>query len=181
MKARAAATEATRSRIIDAAIEAFLTRWYDEVTLAEIAAPAGVSVQTVINHFGSKDDLFGACIDRIAEQVGSRRVQEPGDVVRAVESLVDDYEVSGDAVIRMLALEERFPAIAAGLERGRASHRDWVRRTIGGGPALPLLVVATDVYTWKLLRRDQGFSRARTAAAMTQMIEALLTNDERSG
>ncbi len=45
-------------------------------------------------------------------------------------------------------------------------HRDWVetifalRSSPGGEDLVDLLVVATDVYTWKLLRRDRGLLRA---------------------
>jgi hypothetical protein len=39
---------------------------------------------------------------------------------------------------------------------------------------VPELVVATDVYTWKLLRRDQGLSRDDTAAAVLRIVNALL-------
>jgi AcrR family transcriptional regulator len=181
MRARAAAAEATRERILEAAQAAFFAEWYDEVTLARIATGAGVSTQTVINHFGTKDAIFAASVDRISEKISARREgARPGQVGRAVELLVADYELTGDPTIRMLALEDRVPELATGIAVGRANHRDWVERMIGGGPLLPLLVVATDVYTWKLLRRDQGLSQARTAAAMTQMIDALLEG-ERSG
>jgi hypothetical protein len=35
------------------------------------------------------------------------------------------------------------------------------------------LSAATDVTTWKYLRRDHGLSRARTAAVLQELIEAL--------
>jgi hypothetical protein len=35
------------------------------------------------------------------------------------------------------------------------------------------LVVATDVFTWKLLRRDTGLGRRQTAVAMRELVEAL--------
>ena len=38
-----------------AAADAFLEHWYDDVTLASVAKRAGVSGQTVINHFGGKE------------------------------------------------------------------------------------------------------------------------------
>ena len=41
------------------------------------------------------------------------------------------------------------------------------------------LIVATDVYTWKLLRRDQGLSRERTAAAIRHMVQAILDRRQR--
>ena len=37
-----------------------------------------------------------------------------------------------------------------------------------------LLVVATDVYTWKLLRRDRGLGRDRTERRMRLLVDRLL-------
>ena len=37
-----------------------------------------------------------------------------------------------------------------------------------------LLVVATDVYTWKLLRRDRRLSVARTRERMEALVRAVL-------
>jgi predicted acylesterase/phospholipase RssA len=42
--------------------------------------------------------------------------------------------------------------------------------------ALDLLVVATDVYTWKLLRLDRGHSRAATERLMRTLVEAVLAS-----
>ena len=67
---------------------------------------------------------------------------------------------------------------------GRAVHRRWVREVFGpllppAGPdrdeVLDLLVVATDVYTWKLLRRDRGLSAPRTRARTEALVRAVLT------
>jgi hypothetical protein len=83
----------------------------------------------------------------------------------------------------MLAQEQSDATIRTITEGGRAMHRAWV--TDAFAPYLPdgdedrealtdLLAVATDVYTWKQLRRDRGFSRARTEARMNQLVRALL-------
>src|SRR5215212_3567115 len=135
MDLRAAAAGATRERILDTAAEAFLEHWYDDVTIASVAKHAGVSGQTVLNHFGGKAQL-------------------------------EDYETAGDTIVRLLALEEKVPSRQPLLARGRESHREWVE-TMFQAPALtPELVVATDVYTWKLLRREQGLSRDETVASI---------------
>ena len=181
MELRAAAAEATHERILVAAQEAFLERWYDEVTLAEVARRAGVSGQTVINHFGGKEQLLAAAQDRFEQGVMERRYSPaPGDVEQIVDVLLDDYEVTGDSVIRLLALEEKVPALSSKLARGRKGHRDWVE-TMFKAPAnlVPELIVATDVYTWKLLRRDQGLSREETAAAIRHMVQAILDRRQR--
>jgi AcrR family transcriptional regulator len=176
MELRAAAAEATRGRILEAAFEAFLENWYDDVTIASVARRAGVSGQTVLNHFHSKEGLFTAVHERFGQEVVGRRYRpEPGDVHGAVEALVEDYEVTGDAVVRFLALEEKVASVRPALEIGRKGHREWVETMFQAPPELtPELVVATDVYTWKLLRRDQGLTRDQTVASILKIVEALL-------
>jgi AcrR family transcriptional regulator len=175
MELRSAAADATRERILVAAAEVFLERWYDDVTLAELAKRAGVSGQTVINHYGGKEQLAAAAYDYLGQQITLRRyTPEPGDVEGAVEALVEDYEVTGDAVIRMLALEEKFATLGPLLKRGRKGHREWVETMFEAPELTHELIVATDVYSWKLLRRDQGLSRERTSAAIRHMVQAIL-------
>ena len=175
MGLRAAAADATRERILTAAADAFLERWYDDVTLAEVAKRAGVSGQTVINHFGGKEQLATAAHRWLSEQITTRRyIPEPGDAPAAVEAVVDDYETTGDAVVRLLALEERVRSLRPLLARGREGHRRWVEEMFRAPELMAELVVATDVYTWKLLRRDQGLSRDETVAAMLRIVQALL-------
>jgi AcrR family transcriptional regulator len=175
MELRAAATEATRERILAAAGELFLEHWYDDVTLARVARRAGVSAQTVINHFGGKEGLFAGVQERFGREVVSRRYSAtPGDVDSVVAALMSDYEITGDAVIRLLALEEKVPSVAPMLAAGRKGHREWVEAMFDAPGAVPELVVATDVYTWKLLRRDQGLSRKKTAASIRRLIQCIL-------
>jgi AcrR family transcriptional regulator len=175
MELRAAAAEATHERILEAAADAFLEHWYDDVTVASVAERAGVSGQTVVNHFGGKEQLASAAFDRLAEQIVAKRYSPaPGDVRALVEALLDDYETTGDAVVRMLALEEKVPSLQPLLAGGRKSHRRWVEEMFLAPELVPELVVATDVYTWKLLRRDQGLSRDETVASILKIIEALL-------
>jgi AcrR family transcriptional regulator len=52
-------------RLTDAAIEAFQTRSYGEVTISEIAEAAGVAKGSVYRHFASKEDVFTAAIERV--------------------------------------------------------------------------------------------------------------------
>ena len=47
----------TRQQIADEAMRLFVTRGFDHVTVAEIAAAAGVSQKTVFNYFPTKEDL----------------------------------------------------------------------------------------------------------------------------
>ena len=184
MATRAAAVEATRERILDAACDAFLASWYDDVTLRNVAAAADVALQTVVNHFGTKEVLYGAAVERISDAIEVRRYDvEPGDVEGAVAVLIDDYDRTGDFALRTLAEEGRLAVVGPGLARGRRGHQDWVEhvfpRALKGlrGAArqrrLAQLVAVTDVYTWKLLRRDKGLSRDQTVVAVRELVEAL--------
>lgn len=55
MRARAESTARTRARILDAVIALSEERLALEIVLADVAERAGVSVQTVLRHFGSKE------------------------------------------------------------------------------------------------------------------------------
>jgi AcrR family transcriptional regulator len=175
MDARRAAAEATRERILQAATASFVNGWFDQVTIQSVASDAGVSGQTVLNHFGDKESLFAAASERLGEQIVSRRyVAEPGDVDAAVDALAHDYELTGDGVIRGLAVEERVPSIKPLMDKGRAGHRQWVEQMFGRPDLVLELIVATDVYSWKLLRRDQGLSQEETANSIRRTVKALL-------
>ena len=41
---------------------------------------------------------------------------------------------------------------------------------------IDLLVIATDVYSWKLLRRDAGLPRERTERSMRYLVDAILAS-----
>jgi AcrR family transcriptional regulator len=189
MQVRADAAQATRERIVGAMVELLLERWYDEVSLRDLAKAAGVALQTIVNHFSTKEGVLAATLEdpRLAAAFGGERYEvPPGDIRLAVEMLVDSYERAGDATIRLLALETRLPSLASLLAFGRDSHREWVQNTfptalrgLTGGERerrVVLLICATDVYTWKLLRRDQGLTRKQTTAAIVELVAALHTD-----
>jgi AcrR family transcriptional regulator len=184
MVARAEATAALRERILDATDQLFDECASDRFSLEDIAAGAGTTVQTVLRHFGSKDRLLWAAMVRGIDRVRDERMRAPiGDVPGAVRNLVDHYEGRGDLVLRWLAEEDRNPFIHEVTDRGRAFHREWVAQTfapqlgrVTGATRrrrLAQLVAITDVYMWKLLRRDQRLVRQQTQLALVELIEAL--------
>lgn len=69
----------TRSEIADAALGLFLERGFDCVTVAEVAAAAGVSEKTVFNYFPTKPELvFDADQDLIAGLLAAIRERPVG-------------------------------------------------------------------------------------------------------
>lgn len=51
-------TARTRARLLTAALDLFARQGYDETTVAQIAAVAGVTEMTFYRHFGSKEKLL---------------------------------------------------------------------------------------------------------------------------
>src|SRR5947207_13117615 len=185
--ARADGIRLTRERILDAVGEALTTRWYDELTFAALARAAGVSGPTLTNHFGDKRGLLAAYArERLSEKIsGLRYSVVPGDIPGAILVLVDDYEQSGDMIIRVLALEHRFPDLTEVLAVGRAGHRAWVTyifepylppRGRRREDAITRLVACTDVYAWQLLRRDLGQSRTATRNHLLATVDAVVAS-----
>jgi AcrR family transcriptional regulator len=183
MVVRAEAAQATRERLLDSAWRHFAERPFDDVRLSDVAADAGVSAQTLHNQFGTKEALFVAAWGwRMAPEGARRDAAAPGDIRAAVRVLYDSYDQDGDAVLRLLAQEERIAAVHEMAEAGRRWHRAWVERTFAGllegaTPArrerrIVKLVVATDLLVWKLLRREMGLGRRQAERIVTEMVDA---------
>ena len=68
------------------------------------------------------------------------------------------------------------------VEVARRVHREWVEEIFTPQRAgrrdreelVDLLVIATDVLTWKILRRDGGMSRGVTCDRMLRLVQAVL-------
>ena len=188
MTTRAQGVERTRERILGVARERFFSQLYDEVTLGEIASSAGVTQQTLLNHFSSKEGLALAVVEMVKPEIEALRSPvAAGDVPGAVRGLMREYEALGDAAVRLAAVAERLPALAPGLALARRTHTEWLDRVFD--PRLPTdgkarrrtlaaLYAATDVGTWKLLRRDLGHSRTETAAILRTLIEGVLPSSD---
>lgn len=184
MVARAEGVAATRDRIVQAALTLGLEQAYEDITLAAIARAAGVSHQTVLNHFGSKDQVAAAAAERLARDTAAARARaKPGDVAGALGVLVGEYERFGDANVRWALASERLGALAPLLDAARAGHQAWIEQIFSERlPATPsarqqaihALHAATDVYTWKLLRRDLRLSRETTERTMWHLVHGIL-------
>lgn len=180
MRARAEQTELTRRRILDATAAVAAEKPILAVALPDIAARAGVSVQTVLRQFGNRDGLFDATSEHVRADVIAELEAPPGDLDAIIEVLMAHYELRGDDVLMLLGQERWEPRAAEITDEGRRMHLAWVQKVFA--PCLPddaderegvidLLMVATDVYTWKILRRDRGLSIEETARRVRRMID----------
>ena len=79
-------SEEKRRKILDAAEAAFGHREFDEVLTDEIAAGAGVGKGTLYRHFPTKEELYGAALLRVFDELdaglGPPRPADEGSTVR---------------------------------------------------------------------------------------------------
>lgn len=191
MTARAAKAQATREHIRASAMQLYLQRSIDEFTLEAVAARSGTTVQTVLRAFGSKDELIYAALEDMAAGGVFLKPTPAGDIRAAVEAFFDIYESVGDLVMQRLNEERRRPALKATLDQGRENHRDGVQSVFApqleplSGAAraelLTMLVTLTDVYVWKLLRRDMRLGRPAAETIVRKMIIGAINQENTRG
>ena len=186
MTARAEAAERTRVAVLDAMVGLATSKLLVEITLEDVAAEAGVSVQTVLRRFGSRAGLVEEAYTHAVAAVDEERSTPVGDVPAAVAAIVEHYERRGDGVVLMLAQERSDATVRRFTDTGRRMHRTWVETVFaphlpGAGAArearVDLLAVVTDVYTWKQLRRDRGLDRTTTEQRIHTLVAAVTAQE----
>ncbi len=182
--ARAEAEEQTRAALIAAADEAFLSGPWERASLESIAQSAGVTKQTLLRHFGSKDGLLEQTLRVAMLEVEKQRLSAPThDIPGAIDNLLDHYEERGGRAMRSTNLDVGGP-LAELAEISRQFHYDWIdhafgrwlaRASLAERPRLRgALIAICDVQSWWILAHDLGLSRAEVRATLILCIRRLL-------
>ena len=169
----------TRQDILTAARKLFGERGYVATSIGDIAAEAGVAVQTIYSRLGSKRGMLMALIDRIDEESGvAERAAEllaartPAEVLGAEVRLTRAFqERCGDVIGALFAASAAEPELAEAVAEGRRRHREGARITVdriaelGGlradvarAQATGLLSVVLAHDGWRELVDGQGLS-----------------------
>lgn len=165
MSARADSAEATKRRILGAAISLLAERPAAEIRLEQVANRAEVSVQTILRLHGTRAGLLerarGEALRMLAPEHQDPR---PGNVPATVAWLFDRYESLGDlsGAHGREWFERQF---APQLARHPGARRQRV---------LNALQVACAIHTWRLLRRDLGLGRDESEATVRRLVTGSL-------
>ena len=116
---------ATQERILVAATELFLSRGYDNTTIAQVAEHAEVSRATVFWHFSDKESLFRECFNRLLEplRVSLARDQSALPPEKRLRENVELYQ-------RMVDLHRTDIDGAIGWAMQHPNFRDWLTKTL---------------------------------------------------
>jgi AcrR family transcriptional regulator len=178
--------EATRRRIVDAAVHLHTTAGPGATTISAVAARAGVQRHTVYAHFPETQDLFRAC-------KGLWMERNPFPDPSAWGAIADPWErldTALDAIYRYwAATADDLAAVMAGAEampEMQEARREWAE-ALGGVVAvlaeawperdrgrllISALRHAVALDTWRSLVRHGGLSHHEAVALMTALAAA---------
>ena len=182
---RAKAQERTREALIAAATDEFFEGNWLKTSLDSLSRRAGVTRQTLLRHFGSKDGLLMQSLMRGASQVRDQRWSTPTtDISGAVENVIEHYEEWGERSVRIGAWQRGPTVLALFANAARQIHYDWVEHAFAQWLELlddetrarrqAILIVLCDVQTWWVLSNDLGLPRREVHAILTDQIERAL-------
>jgi AcrR family transcriptional regulator len=178
--------EQNREAVLDALVALFHEGIYQPST-NDIAERAGISPRSVFRYFEDVDDLNRAAIER---QLSKARPLldvgvDPGTATRAkiarvVEARVHLYETIAPAARAARVSAHRHAVVAAQVDESRRYLRNQLRRLFAPelqdhrATRFPAIDALCAFETYELLRTDQGLSRAKIVAALTDALSALL-------
>jgi AcrR family transcriptional regulator len=87
MSKRAARGRATREQLIEVATRLFAENGYEDTSIEDVLAAAGVSRGALYHHFAGKDALFGAVVESVETRVMADLAAAAGDIPDVVERL----------------------------------------------------------------------------------------------
>ena len=121
---RAEQAEQTTARIVQAAVDLLSEGDASDLSMAEVAERAGVSVRTVYRSFAGKDELLDGVIGWINAHIGQLATSRP--------ETRQDFETTTAAVVEVIfQIEPLYRALFA-TAAGRASHQRTARTREAG-------------------------------------------------
>ena len=174
----------TREAIFAAAGALFGERGFDDVTVAEIADAANISVKTLFTYIGSKEELlFGGrptVLDAVVEAVRNRKLAQTPLVAagQALLAAVDDKDQDRniDAFLRMAASgpaarsrlralwDETEDALAVALATRKDGPRELAARRLTAAQIMVLVRTVTSTEVGDLLAKSADTDKQRQEA-----------------
>ena len=142
-------TDARREQLLAAGAELLGRRPYDEVSIEEIAAAAGVSKGLLYHYFPTKQDFVLAALERGQRELGELTAPDPdlppaeqlGASIDRFLDFVEEHEVAYTAIFRSRGGDD--PAIQEALESGRRERLDALIESLAAWEGAPIPIERT--------------------------------------
>jgi AcrR family transcriptional regulator len=143
------ARAAIRFELAQVAFELFRREGFDNVTVNDLAAAAGVSRSTFLRYFGSKEDAVLGAVDIQGEQVVGALRARPADegdwtaLRRALDTVTELHRQDPDGALAMSQLIMRTPALGARTLEKQNGWRPAIAQALAerADPSWPTLLV----------------------------------------
>jgi len=172
----------TRQEVLDAAARLFADRGFAATSIKDIAAEAGVAVQTIYSSVGSKGVLLRTVADTMDAQAGVRdqwerirATDDPRQMVRYGVQIVRAFQDEARAGRLLEAVEAAAPTepevaevLAEGMRRHRAGTRGLVdhiarqghlRPGLDAGRGGSIFASVTHPALWRSLRHEHDWTQ----------------------
>jgi len=129
-----------RSLLARTALELFLARGYDNTTVDEVAAAAGVSRRTLFNYFRNKEDLALSSLSEQGELIAARLAEQstgedPWVSLRAAFQVLEEIDATAERRLELVKLLFGNDSLRAGHAEKQARWQDLLAPLIE--PRLP--------------------------------------------
>ncbi|WP_328507991.1 TetR family transcriptional regulator [Streptomyces sp. NBC_00391] len=143
------ARAAIRSELAQVAFDLFRRDGFDNVTVNDLAAAAGVSRSTFLRYFGSKEDAVLGAVDARGEQVADALRARPADeddwtaLRRALDAVTEPHRQDPDGTLEVSQLIMRTPALGARTLEKQNGWRPVIAQALAerADPSWPTLLV----------------------------------------
>lgn len=176
---RAATAEATRLHIVETTLRLHDEQGITNTSVRDVAARAGISAATVLNHFPRMPDLIRAC-----GALSDARYPMPSPAVlegsadakarlrRATQALFDWWEPMASGWEHLQVDRRTIPEVDAWLRETDIGHRRLIAAALGEPPHHRRVAIATALTTfgaWRSLR-EAGMTNRGAASAVVRTL-----------
>ena len=181
----------TRERIIESTLELHIAQGIRETSFDDVAAKAGVPMETIASHFPTVDDLVKGCAQHAlaslrippperADEVFAGTSTEEERVRRLIATLFDVYEREAGTLDRGRQARAEVPLVAESFEQVEASLDALVAEALRpldpDAETIASVRALTDLEVWRALREagaSPGASVDDASATLERWLDSL--------
>jgi AcrR family transcriptional regulator len=142
-----------RAQLLEAGARLFTERGYEDVSMSEVAAAAGISKGLLYHYFPGKREFFAATLDAAADELRALTVTDPDlppleQLGSAVDAYLDWIEAHSDGYARLLHSAGALNDVASLVQRMREETAERIVAGLAGNDPSPALRCAVHGWLW---------------------------------
>ena len=145
--------DARRELLLEAGARLFTERGYDDVSMSEVAAAAGISKGLLYHYFPGKREFFAATLEAAADELRALTHTDPGlppleQLAAAVDAYLAWIDAHADSYARLLHSAGALGDVASLVEGMRDETAERILAGLAGDDPSPALRCAVHGWLW---------------------------------